>query len=56
MQNTMSLNDFEIAFLNGTWYRIHFWYMSKDEAITFLKNVYLLESVTSNNTDIFYNV
>ena len=56
MQNTMSLNDFEIAFLNGTWYRIHFWYMSKDEAITFLKNVYLLESVTSNNIDIFYNV
>ena len=56
MQNAMNLNDFEIVFVNGTWYRIHFWYMSKDEAITFLKNVYLLESVTSNKINIFYNV
>ena len=38
MQKAMSFNDTAIASAKGNDYRIHFSYMSKDEAITFLKN------------------
>ena len=33
MQKAMSFNNIAIAYANGTAYRIHFWYMSKDDAI-----------------------
>ena len=38
MQKAMSFNDTAIASAKGNDYRIHFSYMNKDEAITFLKN------------------
>ena len=34
----MNFNDVAIASINGNDYRIHFWYMSKDDAINIMKN------------------
>ena len=33
MQNVMSFNDAAIAYVKGNTQRIHFWYMSKNDAI-----------------------
>ena len=37
MQKAMSFNDVVIIYVNGSAYTIHFWYMSKDDAIN-IKN------------------
>ena len=39
----MSLNDVAIVPVKGNYNRIHFWYMSKDQAINLFKNVNLTE-------------
>ena len=41
MQKAIGVNDIAIASYKGNDYRIHFWYMSKDEAINILKNINL---------------
>ena len=33
MQKAMSFNNVAIVYVKGSAYRIHFWYMSKDDAI-----------------------
>ena len=33
IQKTMSFNDVAIVYVEGSVYRIHFWYMSKDDPI-----------------------
>ena len=33
MQKAMSFNNVAIVHVEGSAYRIHFWYMSKDDAI-----------------------
>ena len=38
MQTAMSFNDAAIVSIKGSDYRIHFWYMSKDYAITIMHN------------------
>ena len=38
MQKAMSFNDVAIVSIKGSDYRIHFWYMSKDDAISILHN------------------
>ena len=38
MQKAMSFNDVTIVSVKGSDYRVHFWYMSKDDAINFMKN------------------
>ena len=38
MQKAMSFNDVAIVYVKGSAYRIHFWYMSKDDAIKKLVN------------------
>ena len=38
MQKTMNFNDVAIAFVKGSDYRIHFWYMNKNDAINIMKN------------------
>ena len=43
MQKAMNLNDVVIVFVKGSDYRIHFWYMSKDDAINVMKNSNLNE-------------
>ena len=34
----MDFNDVAVASVKGSDYRIHFWYMSKDDAINIMKN------------------
>ena len=43
MQNAINFNDFAIVSIKGSDYRIHFWYMSKDDAMNIRK--------TSNSND-----
>ena len=38
MQKTMNFNDIAIVSVKGIDYRIHFGYMSKDDAISIMKN------------------
>ena len=38
MQKTMSFNDVAIVSLKGNDCRIHFWYMSKNDAIFLMTN------------------
>ena len=38
MQKTMSFNNMAIAYVKGSAYRIHFWYMSKDDAINIMND------------------
>ena len=45
MQKSMNFNDAAIAFVKRSDYRIHFWYMSKDDATIILNNSDLSEKV-----------
>ena len=38
MQKAMNFNDIAIESIKENDYRIHFWYMSKDEAISIMHN------------------
>ena len=38
MQKAMNFNDVAIVSIKGDDYRIHFWYMSKDDAISIMNN------------------
>ena len=39
----MSFNDVAIIYVKGSAYTIHFWYMSKDDAITITNNSNLVD-------------
>ena len=43
MQKAMNFNYVVIASIKGNYYRIHIWYMSKDEAISIMHNSNLNE-------------
>ena len=43
MQKAMSFNDVTIVYVKGSAYRIYFWYMSKDDAISIMNNSNLLD-------------
>ena len=38
MQKAITVNDVAVVFVKRTDYRIHFWYMNKDNAINIMKN------------------
>ena len=40
MQKVTNFNDVAIASVKGNDYRIHIWYMSRDDAINIMKNSY----------------
>ena len=42
MQKTISFNDIAIIYVKGSAYRIHFWYISKDDAISIMSNSNLI--------------
>ena len=42
-QKAMSFNDVAIVYVKGSAYRIHFWYMSKDDAISIMNNSNLID-------------
>ena len=37
MERAINFNNAVIVFIKGSYYRIHFWYMSKDDAINIMK-------------------
>ena len=43
MQKAMSFNDLAIVYVKGRAYRIHFWYISKDDAISIMNNSNLID-------------
>ena len=43
MQKAMSFNDVAIIYVKGSTYRIHFWYMNKDNAISIMNNSNLVD-------------
>ena len=45
MQKDMSFNDVAIVYVKGSAYRIHFWYMSKDDAISIMNNSNLIDKI-----------
>ena len=42
MQNSMNFNDVAIIYVKGSAYRIHFSYMSKNDAINIMNNSNLI--------------
>ena len=36
MQKALSFNNVAVAYVKGSAYRIHFWYMSKDDVINII--------------------
>ena len=47
MQKAMNFNDVAIVSIKGNDYRIHFWYMSKNDAINLMNNSSLIEKTGS---------
>ena len=43
MQRAKSFNDVAIVYHKGSAYRIHFWYMSKDDATFIINNATLID-------------
>ena len=43
MQRAMSFNDVAIVYVKGSACRIHFWYMSKDDAVSIMNNSNLVD-------------
>ena len=43
----MNLNDVAIVSIKGNDYRVHFWYISKDDAISIINNSSLNEKAGS---------
>ena len=43
MQKAMSFNNISIVYVKGNAYRIHFWYMSKDDAINIMNGSNLID-------------
>ena len=43
VQKAMSFNDVAIAYVKGSAYRIHFWYIRKDDAISIMNNSNLID-------------
>ena len=47
MQKAINFNDAAIVSIKGNDYRIHFWYMNKDDAISIMNNASLNEKTGS---------
>ena len=45
MQKAISFNTIAIAYIKGNAYRIHFWYMSKHDAINIMNNSSLIDKI-----------
>ena len=43
MQEAMSFNNVATVYVKGITYRIHFWYMSKDDAIKIMNGSNLVD-------------
>ena len=45
MQKAISFNNVAIVYVKISVYRIHFWYMSKDDAINIINNSNLVDKM-----------
>ena len=45
MQKTMSFNNVAIVYVKGSAFRIHFWYMSTNDAINIMKDSNLIDKI-----------
>ena len=45
MQKAASFNNITIVYVKGSAYRIHFWYISKDDAINIMNNSSLIDKM-----------
>ena len=45
MQKAISFNDVAVAYVKGSACRIHFWYMSKNNAISIMNNFNLIDKM-----------
>ena len=45
MRKAVSFNNIAIAYVKRSAYRIHFWYMSKDDAINIMNNSSLIDKM-----------
>ena len=45
MQKAIRFNDVAIVYVKGSAYRIRFWYMSKDDAISIMSNSNLIDKM-----------
>ena len=45
MQKAMSFNNIAIVYTKGSAYRIHFWYMSKDDVINIMNSSNLVHKI-----------
>ena len=45
MQKAMSFNNVAIVYVKGSAYRIHFWYMSKDDAVNIMNGSSLVDKM-----------
>ena len=45
MQKAVSFNNIAIVYIKGSAYRIHFWYISKDDAINKMNNSSLINKM-----------
>ena len=46
MQKTMSFNNVAIVYVKGSAFRIHFWYMSTNDAINIMKDSNLIDKMS----------
>ena len=53
MQKTISFYDFATVYVKGSAYRIHFWYMSKNDAISIMNNSNLIDKMWDLYIDIY---
>ena len=45
MQKAISFNDVSIVYVKGSVYKIQFWYMNKDDAISIMNNSNLIDKM-----------
>ena len=53
MQKAVSFDNIAIVYVKGNAYRIHFWYMSKDDAINIMNNSSLIDKMGVLSKKIF---
>ena len=56
MQKAMNFNDAAIVSVKGNDYRIHFWYMSKNDAISIMLNSNLIDEKGYNFLNIIFSI
>ena len=54
MEKAISFNDVAIVYVKGSAYRIHFWYLSKDDAISVLNNSNLIDKMGVSYFSLLY--